>query len=81
MRETHLTLQDLESQQQRTLGSQPAHSVTFTCKDTSVSGSVDYLFKMLNFELYILLKLLDKLVPNPTNQQYSIVTVIGINYC
>ena len=26
-----LTLQDLKGQQERTLGSQPAHSVTFTC--------------------------------------------------
>ena len=49
-----LTLQDLESQQGRSLGSQPAHSVTFTCKDTIASGSVEYQFKMLNFELYIL---------------------------
>ena len=47
-----LTLQDLESQQERTLGSQPAHSVTFTCKDTIASGSVEYQFKMLNFELH-----------------------------
>ena len=49
-----LTLQDLESQQERTLESQPAHSVTSTCKDTIASGSVEYQFKMLNFELYIL---------------------------
>ena len=42
------------TQQERTLGSQPAHSVTFTCKDTIASGSVEYQFKMLNFELYIL---------------------------
>ena len=49
-----LTLQDLESQQERTLGSQPVHLVIFTCKDTSTSGSVDYQFKMLNFELYVL---------------------------
>ena len=46
-------LQDLESQQERTLGSQPAHSVTFICKDTIASGSVEYQLKMLNFELYI----------------------------
>ena len=45
--------QDLESQQERTLESQPVHLVIFTCKDTSASGSVDYQFKMLNFELYI----------------------------
>ena len=49
MREVHLTLQDLESQQERNLGSQPAHSVTFTCKDTIASGSVDYQFE--NVEL------------------------------
>ena len=40
-----LTLQDLESQQERTLGSQPVHLVIFTCKDTVVSGSVEYQFK------------------------------------
>ena len=49
-----LTLQDLESQQERTLGSQPAHTVNFTCKDTSTSGSVEYQFKKFNFELYVL---------------------------
>ena len=49
MREVHLTLQDLESQQERTLGSHPAHLVTFTCKDTITSGSVDYQFE--NVEL------------------------------
>ena len=49
-----LTLQDLKSQQERILGSQSVHLVVFTCKDTSTSGSVDYQFKMLNFELYIL---------------------------
>ena len=38
----------------KNLGSQPAHSVTFTRKDTIASGSVEYQFKMLNFELYIL---------------------------
>ena len=42
MREVHLTLQDLASQQERTLGSQPVHLVTFTCKDIIASGSVDY---------------------------------------
>ena len=49
-----LTLQDPESQQERTLGSQPVHLVIFTCKDATASGTVDYQFKMLNFELYIL---------------------------
>ena len=39
-----LTLQDLKSQQEITLGSQPVHLVIFTCKDTSTSGSVDYQF-------------------------------------
>ena len=38
----------------RTLESQPVHLVTFTCKDTSTSGSVDYQSKKLNFELYVL---------------------------
>ena len=65
-----LTLQDLESQQERTLGSQPVHSVNFTCKDTSTSGSVDYQFKMLNFELYGLY-----------SEPYSIVTIKGVDYC
>ena len=54
LRNKVLTLQDLESQQERTLGSQPVHLVIFTCKDTSTSGSVDYQSKMLTFELYIL---------------------------
>ena len=49
-----LTLQDPESQQERTLESQPVHLVIFTCKDTSASGLVDYQFKKLNFELYVL---------------------------
>ena len=40
-----LTLQDLESQQERTLGSQPVHLVIFTCKDTTKSGSVEYQLK------------------------------------
>ena len=56
MREVHLTLQDLANQQERTLGSQPAHLVTFTCKGTFASGSVDYQLKMLNFELYVYIK-------------------------
>ena len=49
-----LTLQDLKSQQERTLGSQPVHLAIFTCKDTSTSGSVEHQSKMLNFELYIM---------------------------
>ena len=53
MKVVHLTLQDLVSQQERTLESQPVHSVIFTCKDTIASGSVDYQLKMLNFELFI----------------------------
>ena len=79
MRKIHLTLQGLASQQERTLGNQPAHLVIFTCKDTIVSGSVDYQLKMLNFELYIYTEA--RLVQNPTNLQYSIITVIGIDYC
>ena len=53
MREVHLTLQDLTSQQERTLESQPVHLVIFTCKDTIASGLVDYQLEMLNFELYV----------------------------
>ena len=69
MREVHLTLQDLASQQEGTLESQPVHLVIFTCKDTIVSGSVDYQLKMLNFELYIYIKArLDELVQNLMNQ-------------
>ena len=60
----------LESQQERTLGSQPVHLVIFTCKNTTTSGSVEYQFKTLNFELYVLY-----------SEPYSIVTVIGIDYC
>ena len=42
LRNKVLMLQDLKSQQERTLGSQPVHLVIFTCKDTSASGLVDY---------------------------------------
>ena len=49
-----LTLQDPESQQERTLESQAVHLVIFTCKDTSASGTVDNQSKMLSFELYVL---------------------------
>ena len=42
-------LQDLKSQQERTLGSQQVHLGTFTRKDTIASGSVEYQFK--NVEL------------------------------
>ena len=79
MDKIHLTLQGLVSQQERTLGSQPAHLVIFTCKDTIASGSVDYQLKMLNFELHIYIKA--RLVQNLTNLQYSITTLIGIDYC
>ena len=37
-----LTLQDPESQQERTLGSRPVHLAIFICKDTSASGTVDH---------------------------------------
>ena len=58
----------------------PASSFSdFTCKDTTASESVDYLLKMLNFELYVYMKA--RLVQNPTNLHYSIITVIGIDYC
>ena len=79
MDKIHLTLQGLASQQQRTLESQPAHLVIFTCKDTIASGSVDYQLKMLTFELYIYIKA--RLVENLTNLQYSIITAIGIDNC
>ena len=49
-----LALQNPESQQERTLESQPVHLVIFTCKDTSTSGTVDHQSKMLNFELYVI---------------------------
>ena len=65
MREVHLTLQDLISQQERTLESQPVHLVIFTCKDTIASGSVDYQLEMLNFELYVYIKA--RLVQSPMN--------------
>ena len=38
----------------KNFGKPATHSVTFTCKYTSASGSVEYQFKMLNFELYVL---------------------------
>ena len=79
MREIHLTLQDLVSQQEGTLESQPVHLVISTCKDIIASGSVDYQLKMLNFEFYIYIKA--RLVQNLTNLQYSRITVIGIDYC
>ena len=56
---TPFTLQDLASQQERTLESQLVHLVIFTCKDTIASGSVDYQLKMLNFELYVYIIKLD----------------------
>ena len=65
MDKIHLALQHLASQRERTLESQPAHLVIFTCKDTLASGSVDYQLKMLNFELYIYIKA--RLVQNLTN--------------
>ena len=54
LRNKVLTLQDQESQQEKTLESQPVHLVIFTCKDTITPGTVDYQSKMLNFELYVL---------------------------
>ena len=79
MDKIHLIFQGLTSQQERTLESQPAHLVIFTCKDTIASGSVDYQLKMLNFELYVYIKA--RLVQNLTNLQYFTITVIGIDYC
>ena len=60
--------QGLASQQERTLESQPSHLEIFTCKDTIAPGSVDYQFKMLNFELCIYIKA--RLVQSMTNLQY-----------
>ena len=74
-----LILQGLISQQERTLESQPAYLVIFTCKDTIASGSVDYQLKMLNFELYVYIKA--SIVQNLTNLQYFTITVRGIDYC
>ena len=65
MRKIHTTLQGLVSQQERTLESQPAHLVIFTCKDTIASGSEDYQLKMLNFELYAFIYIKARLVKNP----------------
>ena len=51
------TLQDPESQRERTLESQPVHLVILHVndhKDTRASGLMDYQFEKLNFELYIL---------------------------
>ena len=76
MDKIHLTPQGLVSQQERTLESQPAYLVSFTCKGTIASGSVDHQLKMLNFELYICIKA--RLVQNPTNLQYFTITIIGI---
>ena len=71
--------QGLLSQQGRTLESQPAHLVIFTCKDTIAPGSVDYQLKMLNFKLYVYIGA--RLVQNPTNLQYFTIIIIGIKYC
>ena len=51
------TLQDPESQQERTLEGRPVHLVTFTFndhEDTRVSGLMDYQSEKLNFALYVL---------------------------
>ena len=79
MDKIHHIHQGLVSQQERTLESQPAHLVIFTCKDTIAPGSVAYQLKMLNFKLYIYIKA--RLVQNPTNLQYFTITIIGIEYC
>ena len=50
-------LETIEEQSTHTPGSRKStrkNLVIFTCKDTSTSGLVDYQFKKLNFELYIL---------------------------
>ena len=79
MENIHHIHQGLASQQERTLESQPAHLVIFTCKDTIAPGSVDHQLKMLNFELYIYIKA--TLVQNLTNLQYFTITIMGIEYC
>ena len=68
MDKMHHIHQGLVSQQERTLEGQPGHSVIFTCKDTLSLGSVDYQLKMLNFELYVYIKI--RVVQNMTNLQY-----------
>ena len=79
MEKIHHIHQGLVSQQERTLESQPAHLVIFTCKDTIAPGSVDYQLRMLNFKLYIYIKA--RLVQNLTNVQYFTITIISIEYC
>ena len=79
MDKIHHIPQGLASQQERTLESQPAHLVIFTCKDTIAPGSVDYQLKMLNFKLYVYIKA--RLVQNLTNSQYFTKVIIGIDYC
>ena len=79
MDKIHHIHQGLVSQLERTLESQPAHLVIFTCKDTIASGLVDYQLKMLNFKLYIYIKA--RLGQNLTNLQYFTITIIGIDYC
>ena len=79
MDKIHHIHQGLVSQQERTLESQPVHLVIFTCKDTIALGSVDYQLKMFNFKLYVYTKA--RLVQNMTNLQYSIISIIGIDYC
>ena len=68
MDKIHCIRQGLVSKQERTLESQPVHLVIFTCKDTIAPGSVDNQLKMLNFNLYIYVKV--RLVQNMTNLQY-----------
>ena len=76
MDKIHHIHQGLVNQQERTLESQPAHLVIFTCKDTILPGSVVYQLRMLNFKLYIYIKA--RLVQNMTNLQYF---TIGIDHC
>ena len=79
MDKIHHIHQGLVSQQERTLESQPAHLVIFTCKDSIAPGSVDYQFKILNFKIYVTIKA--RLVQNLTNLQYFTITATGIEYC
>ena len=79
MDKIHCIHQGLASQQERTLESQPAHLVIFTCKVTIAPGSVEYHLKMLSFKLYIYIK--GRLVQNMTHLQYFTITIIDIDYC
>ena len=64
MDKIHLTLQGLASQQERTLESQLAHLVIFTCRDTCIRISGLPVENFHHFELYVYIKA--RLVQNLT---------------